>query len=310
MKGFILAAGYGERLRPITNTIPKSLMPVLNIPSICYALMLLREAGIDEVVCNLHYKGEEVVRFFEENDFFGLNVSFSMEEKILGTGGGLKKCEGMLGDGEFVLINSDVILDIDLKVLIGFHQNSGSQATLLLFRTERAKEIGSVGIQGSRVIDFNNIRGTGVVSDFVYTGVALLTPSIFRYLKGEFSSVVDTGYVGLIQNHSIHFFEHRGLWQDIGNIQSYWEANVYRMKEILALEERISNALNLRPQVVSPSSNIGSHSIIQDSVVGRDCLIGEGVLLERAVIFPGSTIKKHTTIKNSVVYENRIIEIK
>ena len=310
MKGFVLAAGYGERLRPITNTIPKSLIPVLNLPSICYALFLLREAGIDEVVCNLHYKSEEIIRFFEENDFFGLNISFSMEETILGTGGGLKKCEGMLGDSEFVLINSDVILDIDLTILIGFHQKSGSPATLLLYRTERAEEIGSVGVQGNRIIDFNNILGTGVVSDFVYTGVAVLSPNIFRYLNGEFSSVVDTGYVGLIQNHSIRFFEHRGLWQDIGNIHSYWEANVCKMKEILALKERISKVLHLRPQVISPSSIIGSHSIVEDSVVGRDCLIGEGVTLERAVIFPGSTIKNRTTIKNSVVHEHRIIEIK
>jgi mannose-1-phosphate guanylyltransferase len=126
VKGFILAAGYGERLRPLTDDCAKALVPVLNIPSICYSLFLLKEAGVRDVVCNLHHEGDGIVRFFEENDFFGLTIEFSEEDTILGTGGGLKKCEALLGDDDFVLINSDIVMDADLRILIDRHRESGT----------------------------------------------------------------------------------------------------------------------------------------------------------------------------------------
>lgn len=310
MKGFILAAGYGERLKPLTDKLPKSLIPVLNLPSICYAIYLLKEAGIKDVVCNLHYKDNEIVHFFEEHDFFGLNVSFSTEEKILGTGGGIKNCEKILGNDEFVLINSDIILDIDLKRFIDFHKKSQAPATLLLYRTTRARKIGAIGVDGGNVIDFNNLLDTAIFSEFIYSGVAVLSPIIFRYLKKEYSSVVNSGYVGLIENHSIDYFEHEGFWQDIGSIRSYWEANVSMMKKILSLRERISKVLGLSPQIISPSCIIGGGSIIKDSVVGGHCTIGDGVFLDKTMIFPNSTIVNHSIIKSSLVYENRVIEIK
>ena len=93
MKAFLLAAGYGERLKHLTEEIPKPLIPVLNVASIEFSIMLIKESGITDVMCNLHHKYRDIIAFFEKKDFFGLNIRFSIENEILGTGGGLKKCE-------------------------------------------------------------------------------------------------------------------------------------------------------------------------------------------------------------------------
>ena len=124
MKGFIFAAGLGERLRPLTENTPKSLLPVLNLPSVCYAVYLLKEAGIDHIICNLHYRYADIINFFKTYNNFGLHIEFSTEESILGTGGGFKKCEDIIGDEEVLLINADIIIDLDPVSLIKCHHEN------------------------------------------------------------------------------------------------------------------------------------------------------------------------------------------
>ncbi len=307
MKAFILCAGYGKRLQPLTKRWPKPLIPVLNLPSICYSLFLIKEAGIEEVVCNLHYRAGEIIQFFKENDFFGLNVSFSIEEELLGTGGGLKRCEELLSGEEFVLINSDIITNVNLTDLIESHRSS---ATLLVYRSKRASEIGRVGIVGSRVVDFENMLGSERFSDFVYTGVAVVEPSIFRYLKSSYSSIVDTGFTGLIKNHSIGFFEHRGFWMDIGSIDRYWNANIKRRDEILGLKSRIEDMLGLTPSMIDRPERIEKSSVIRDSVIGRDVEIGTGAVVEECVILPNSTVGSYERVSGCIVYPDGMIEVR
>lgn len=309
MKGFILAAGLGERLRPLTNRCAKALVPVLNLPSICYSLFLLKEAGIQEVVCNLHHEGSGIVRFLEKHGFFGLDISFSEEDEILGTGGGLKKCEALLGDDDFVLINSDVVLDADIGFFADRHRELGMPGTLLLYRTERAGDIGPVGVEENRVVGFHTVRGARIDSDLIYTGVAVLSPAIFQYLKMEFSSIVTTGFAGLMGDGALGYVEHAGFWLDVGTIRSYWEANVRAMKEVLGLGKRLTHAMGLSHALLSPSCRIGKDSVIKDTVVGEGAKIGEDVFLEKTVVLPGSSVANRSIIKNSVVFEDRLIQI-
>ncbi len=101
----MLAAGLGTRLRPLTLGRPKPLIPVAGIPFICYSLALLREAGVDRIVCNLHYRPGDIMDFFRRNGDFGLRVDFSMEENILGTGGGNKALRARSSPGGPFLLN-------------------------------------------------------------------------------------------------------------------------------------------------------------------------------------------------------------
>ena len=309
MKGFILAAGYGERLRPITESMPKSMVSVLNLPSVVYAIFLLKEAGITHIVCNLHYKERQIIDFFEAHDFFGLNVHFSMEEEILGTGGGLKKCEPLLGDEAFVLINSDIVLDLHLGDVLEHHRRSSHPATLVLYRTQQAGRIGPVRVQGDRVVGFYNRGDKAEDASLLYTGVAVLSPVIFPYLKSDFSSVVDTGYDGLIRDQSVGYTQHRGFWLDIGTLETFWQANVRHMSQVTSLGDRIQDVLGMRPHALSHEAEVDPTSVVEDSVVGVGAWIGARSVVEHAVVLPGSTVQEEAVVRNAIVHPNGIIDI-
>ncbi|MBN2040152.1 MAG: NDP-sugar synthase [Spirochaetes bacterium] len=307
MKGFIFAAGYGERLRPLTDSTPKSLLPVFNLPSICYAVLFLKKAGIDHIVCNLHYRSEDIIDYFRANDYFGVRIDFSVEEEILGTGGGFKKCESLIGDSEVMLINTDIIMDLDPQSLIESHRKNGFPATLVLRRTEMASAIGPVGIEGNRVIDFKNFLGTGGKSAYIYTGSGIVSPAIFKYLTNEFSSIVYTGYIDLIKYHSVGFYEHQGYWYDTGTIESYLNVHVELLKKVDELREQMSQILGLVPEIISADAEIAESSGIMDSIIGKGAIIGEGVLIQRSVILPHAVVRKNSVIRNSVVFEDQVI---
>ncbi|PKL37594.1 MAG: nucleotidyl transferase [Spirochaetae bacterium HGW-Spirochaetae-1] len=204
MKAFLLAAGFGERLRPLTERVPKSLVPVAGIPVICYALAMLKEAGISDIMCNVHYRHEDVMDFFAGNDSFGMNVSFSIEDSILGTGGGLKKCQSWFGEDDFIIINSDIICDLELSRVITAHHEGHHPGTIVLYPWKNDGPA-PVAVQGDRVVDFKKALGSPVEPAWDYMGIALLSPMIFPYLSFEFSSVVYTGYTSLVTHHSLGY---------------------------------------------------------------------------------------------------------
>jgi len=300
MNAFVLAAGFGTRLQPLTDTLPKPLIPVLNVPSLCYSLFLLKRAGISKAIINIHHHQENIRRFFDEHDFGGLEIVLSEERDILGTGGGLKKCEALLGGEEFVLINSDIISDIDLRSLIDTHRRSGTGGTLALYETPLARQIGHIGVKDGRVLDFRNRRGTGLDSSFIYTGTAVLSPAIFRHLESGYSGIVETGFNGLVENEGLAFYVHKGLWQDIGTLPNFYRANLDDNLRILQLEAEMKQQISFFPHRISPEASISPDATVTNSVIGANCSIAKGAVVEHSVLLPGTMIGKDEVMKNSI----------
>jgi mannose-1-phosphate guanylyltransferase len=300
MNAFVLAAGFGTRLQPLTDTMPKPLVPVLNVPSLCYSLFLLKEAGIRKAIINIHHHTESLRRFFGQHDFGSLEIVLSEEREILGTGGGLKKCESLLDDGDFVLINSDIISDMNLRALIETHRRSGCGGTLSLYKTPLAAQIGHIGVRNGRVLDFRNRRDTGLGSSFIYTGTAVFTPEIFRHLKTEYSGIVETGFLGLVDNEGLAFFEHRGLWQDIGTLPNFYRTNLDDNLRILQLAERMKHEISLFPRMVSENASINLDARVSNSVIGAGCTIADGAVVDHSVLLPGKTVESGEVIRNAI----------
>ncbi|HPV98715.1 MAG TPA: NDP-sugar synthase [Spirochaetota bacterium] len=306
MKGFILAAGYGERLRPVSDIFPKPLVPVANVPSICYAISILVSAGIKEAVVNLHYRPEIIRSFFEERDNFGLKVSFSYEPKILGTGGGLMNCRKELEGDDFLLVNSDVVMDLDVASLVRRHRESSSPGTVVLYRAAGAASIGQAGVRDGRVVDFRNFLGTGVASGLVYTGAAVLSPSIFRYLEEGFSSIVYTGYTGLITRERLDFYEHEGLWLDIGSIGSLRRASLGLANTPLA--KRAAAGCDFDASPVARGARVADDANVEASVIGEGCVVGSGARIVSSLLLPGSSVEAGARIENAVVLGGEVLK--
>ena len=204
MKAMIFAAGLGSRLKPLTDTMPKALVPVAGCPMLEHVILKLKASGFTEIVINIHHFGEQIIDFLKTNNDFGLTIHTSDErDRLLDTGGGIRKARLFFeNSGEpFLVHNVDILSDMNLKELYDFHMQSGSVATLLasrrttsrylLFDTERKlrgwinKDTGQVKPEGFHYDE-------SLYREYAFSGIHVFSPAVFRLMEaprweGKFS---------------------------------------------------------------------------------------------------------------------------
>ena len=204
MKAMIFAAGLGSRLKPLTDTMPKALVPVAGCPMLEHVILKLKASGFTEIVINIHHFGEQIIDFLKTNNDFGLTIHISDErDRLLDTGGGIRKARLFFeNSGEpFLVHNVDILSDMNLKELYDFHMHSGSVATLLasrrttsrylLFNTERKlrgwinKDTGQVKPEGFHYDE-------SLYREYAFSGIHVFSPAVFRLMEaprweGKFS---------------------------------------------------------------------------------------------------------------------------
>ncbi len=219
MRAMILAAGFGTRLRPLTDHTPKPLIDVAGEPMIAFPLRLLREAGIRDVVINLHHKGEQIRNALGDGRRYGVAISYSPEDPILDSGGGIAAARPFLEDDDFVLLNADTFIDIRLGDVIDYHRSRRPLVTMVLRPDPRALRQDDIGLDASGYV--RRIRGHGATSTTerplqrcLYPGVMVFDPRIFTLLPdGVFSITRDTFPDLLDRNEPIAGFLHEGYWR-------------------------------------------------------------------------------------------------
>jgi len=217
MRAMILAAGLGTRLRPLTNTVPKALVPVAGRPLIEYSLLFLRSQGIMEVVINLHHFGEKIRVALGDGSLYGMRIFYSPEDPILETGGGIKNAQSWLDSDTFVVVNCDTILDLDLQEAIEFHRHKQSVATLVLRSDPDVESYGvlQVNDQGRiRRIREHALAVRESLSSYMFTGLQILEPRVFDFMSEVrlFSTTRET-YPRMMQaGEPLYGFMHAGPW--------------------------------------------------------------------------------------------------
>lgn len=217
----VLAAGLGTRLRPLTNDRPKALVEVGGRPLIAWNLELLARFGITDVVINLHWHGDALRRALGDGAAFGLRIQYSPEDPLLDTGGGVKHAQALLGDGEFVVMNSDTIVDLPLDRLIARHRSTGAAATLVLRRDPEQGRYGEIEIDGDDRI--RRFLGTppsvdGALRAFMFAGVHVMSPRVFDFMPadGEIFSLTRATYPAMLAAGApLHGFPFDGFWRVI-----------------------------------------------------------------------------------------------
>ena len=232
MRAMVLAAGQGTRLRPLTNRMPKALVPVAGRLMIEYPLLLLRHYGIREIMINLHHFGEQIENKLGTGKQFGLEISYSEESELLDTGGGLLKAKPFLQDETFIVINTDVLIDLDLASAIAFHKHKNSAVTLILRPDPDADRYGSIDIDSSaQICRFLTTHAQSPplapVRKLMFSGVQILEPTIFEYMAGmpqKFSTTRETYPKMLAAGEALYGFRFDGFWQDLGTAERITQA--------------------------------------------------------------------------------------
>jgi mannose-1-phosphate guanylyltransferase len=232
LKAMILAAGRGERLRPLTDTVPKPLVVVGGRPLIDYALDAVANAGIRRVVVNLHHLGAQIREHMGDGSRFGLSVEYSVEDILQDTGGGIRDARRFLEGSPFVTLNADTIVDVDLRSLAEEHAASGALATMLLRKDSRMASFGLIETEpDGRVGRFLGKPRPGChepLEPYMYTGVQVLGSRVFDYLgvEGPFS-ITKVGYPAMLEaGEFVVGRPFEGAWITVGTPAEMAEAEV------------------------------------------------------------------------------------
>lgn len=231
LHAMILAAGRGERLRPLTDTVPKPLVVAGGRPLIDYALDCVFNAGIRRVVINLHHLGNLIREHVGDGSRFGLCVDYSEEAILQDTGGGIRDARRYLEGGTFITLNADTIVDVDLRELAEAHRRSGALATMLLHKDPRMADFGLIETESDgRVGRFLGHARPGCrepLEPWMYTGVQVLEPSTFRYLQsqGPFSITKVSYPAMLAAGENVRGKGFEGAWITVGTASELTRAN-------------------------------------------------------------------------------------
>lgn len=242
MKAMILAAGLGTRLRPLTNTIPKPLLPVGGTPLIVWNVLLLKRHGFDQIVVNLHYLGPMIEQALGNGSKYGVRIVYSHEPVILGTGGGIKQAEPHFSGEPVLVLNGDTLVELDLGALRDFHLRRQAAATLVLREDADAVHWGLVEVGDKDQI--LRITGKGRVGSFptvprMFAGIHILDPRLLRQVpKGEASSIIDPYVAAIERGETVLGYDLHGYWSDVGTVGRYAQAEKDARAGLIRLEDR------------------------------------------------------------------------
>jgi mannose-1-phosphate guanylyltransferase len=302
-QAFVLGAGLGTRLRPLTEDLPKPLIPIFQKPLITFVLDHLIAAGVKSFVINTHHRPAPFREFFANGSYRGHSVQLIHEPQILGTGGGIKNAESLLRTDPFISYSGDLLTDIELTPLLEEHFRAGNDVTIALRETEHGAD---VALEGNRVVDMVNRYGRGGRYDFA--GIAVWTRATFeRIPSGQAVSYIpvladwigDGGRIGgVVLNER--------KWFNIGSRKEYLAAHRTILEEHWKPDYLESQDWPVRvagDAQIDPSATLaGFYS------VGAGCRVEEGAFLENTILWPGAQIASRSHLRNCIVRSQRKAE--
>lgn len=275
---FLPAAGLGERLRPITNHLPKPLLPILGKPLMGIILKKLTSICSGDIGVNLHYK-PEMIRDWARHSDYADRIRFFPENVILGTGGALKNAEAFLSRGPFIVHNSDILLDIDFTRLIKEHLSSGNSATLAC---HRLPDLSNVVIdKNGQVLDVENPGASRpdpltTADKAAYTGIAVYSPEILKFLPPGVSHATVAWIAASKAGCKVRAMDFTGCsWNDIGNPVTYSRAVLDALRED-GETVHISRSAQCENIEIDGYGVVESGSEIRDGSKIRNCIVMPG----------------------------------
>lgn len=226
MKCLILAAGFGTRLRPITNNRPKPLCPFFGIPTLEIALHQGEKASLD-IAVNTHYLSEQMETYLHTRTLSN-KLKLSIETEILGTGGALNPIRDWIGNSSLLLYNSDIVCDLDIESLIFSHKRSGALATMVMI--DHRPYSTPVYVSDQSVDHIGNLNESNKPK-YTFSGIHIVSSEFIDMVPKEgFHNIIDTYQHCLSNNYRVNCYIHEGYWADLGTPRNLWEAHYEIMK--------------------------------------------------------------------------------
>ncbi|MFA7234945.1 MAG: nucleotidyltransferase family protein [Terrimicrobiaceae bacterium] len=297
MKAFVLGAGLGTRLRPLTERRPKPLVPLYGKPLVTFGFDHLITGGITSFVINTHHCPEAYARLLDGGHYRGLPLEYRHEPVLLGTGGGIKNIESFVGDEPFIAYNGDILADFPLLPAIERHLHSGNTATLILRSAGGPLHIQS---RDGLVTDIRGRLGNGSDPSFLFTGITILSPEIFRHIPpGREASIIPI-YLDLIRAGAKIGGDivDEGLWFDLGTRDAYFAAHTLLRPGGVPL----SSAQKDWPATVGENAHVAASAHLRGAcAVGAGATVGGGAILRDCVLWENAVVAPQSRLTRCVI---------
>lgn len=299
LRALVLAAGLGTRLRPLTDRVPKPLLPVVGVPILGHTLAQLAALGCEAVAVNLHYLGDQIRQRFG-GSFAGLPLTWSEEPGLLGTLGALHPLKEFFAPADLVLlVNGDSLCKWPLKKLLRHHLAGNAKATLLLTARAAPEEFGGgVGIDRSgRILSFRpgDPEQGEVVRRLVFAGAHVFAPDLLGPLGPGPSDIVRDLYRPLLaEGTRLGSVVTSRRWHDLGTPQRFLEAALDWARA--SWPERL-----WRRSWVAPDASLGAGAKVRGAVIESGARVGEGAVVERSVLLPGSRVGRGSHVRETIL---------
>ena len=338
MKAMILAAGKGTRVRPITHTIPKPMIPILQKPVMEFLLELLREHGFTEIMVNVSHLAEEIENYFRDGQRFGVEIAYSFEGRIedgeligdaMGSAGGLKKIQNFqrFFDDTFVVLCGDALVDLDLTEAVKRHKAKGALASLITKRVPR-DQVSSYGVvvtdEDGRVRSFQEKPEVDdAASDMINTGIYIFEPEVLDFVPSDQAFDIGSDLFPKLVAAGAPFYAlpMEFEWVDIGKVPDYWQAirsvlqgQVRQVKipgkQVLpGIYAGLNVAANWDQINVTGPIYVGGMTKIEDgatiigpAMIGPNCHICEDATIDNSIIFDYSRIGAGVRLVEKLVF--------
>jgi len=304
MKAVVMAGGFGTRLRPLTEKLPKPMAYVANRPMMEHVIRLLAKEGINDHEVLLYFHPEKISSYFGDGAPWGVKMGYNAADGDYGTAGAVKDAEGRLS-GTFLVISADIITDFDLSRAIDFHREQKAAVTIVLTRVPNPLQYGIVLTEeDGRIIRFLEKPTWGeVFSDTINTGIYIIEPEVlalippkknFDFSKNLFPAMLQRGdrLLGYIAE---------GYWKDVGNLDEYLNVHldILSGKVQIEFEGKKASQGNVW---IGEGTKVDYTAELENVLLGKECVVGSGVVMSNVVVGDGCVIEDGAVIQSSVLW--------
>ena len=310
MKAVVMAGGFGTRIQPLTHSIPKPMLPILNRPMMEHTMMMLKDLGIKEFIVLLYFKPDIIKEYFKDGSDFGIKITYVVPDDDYGTAGAVKLAQEYIGDENFIVISGDLVTDFDFQKLFDFHAAKKSKLSIGLTSVENPLQFGVVIANADNVIEkFLEKPSWGeVFSDTINTGIYVIEPEILNFIpENENFDFAKDLFPSLMQKEiALMGYNLSGYWRDVGNPESYREVyedilNCRIHFDIPGYKKEYPDGTLYSASKIDLDPTV---EIIGTVVLGENITLKKGVKLNNAVIGNNVTIGALSKIRNCVMWDD------
>ncbi len=329
MEAIILAGGFGTRLRPLTYTRAKSLLPILNKPMISYLIDSL-PPEVNKVILAVNYRKKQIERYFADHDC-GKEIIVNDEPKPLGTGGAVKFAEPYL-TGRFFVLNSDIICSLSLQEMMNFHRDNHAVASISLWSVENVSEFGVADVQqNGKIVGFvEKPHPKDAPSNLINAGAYFLEPEVLDYIEtGRLVSMEKEIFPQIITDtDQFYGFVFEGYWMDIGRISSYLDVHQFLLRKhnldnymgehgeiqgkvhhsCLGDHVTVGKNAKILSSIIYDNAHIEDNAVLSDCIIGEHAHVGQAANLKQVVVGDNEQVDVHALLEQELLWTQPVPE--